>query len=165
MINARRQLGDNETQPVQKGMRIDRLVKNMTDPTRKGTETAPFRIGDEILITYRFHSTKPQSFVALEDALPAAIEVLNPNLDMFGKSYAIGEDPGVSTAALSHSEMHDSHTDLYFDDLAAGLHSYSVLARVTSAGTFEWPASQIYPMYDSRIYARTSPSTCVVKAD
>ena len=165
VLNARRQLSDNETQPVQKGMRIDRLVKNVTDPSRKGTPEAPFKLGDEILITYRFQSLKPQSFVALEDALPAGVEVLNPNLDLFGKAYSITAETGVDTAALSHSEMHDSRTDLYFDDVAAGLHSYTVLARVTSAGAFEWPAAQISPMYDSRIYARTAPGTCAVKAE
>lgn len=165
VLNARRQLSETETQPVQKGMRLDRLVKNVTDPSRKGTPEAPFKLGDEILITYRFQSSKPQSFVALEDALPASIEVLNPNLDLFGKAYSIAEESGVGTAALSHSEMHDSRTDLYFDDISAGLHSYTVLARVTSAGTFEWPAAQIYPMYDSRIYARTAPNACAVKAE
>ena len=146
-------------------MRIDRLVKNVTDPARKGTPEAPFKLGDEILITYRFQALKPESFVALEDALPASIEVLNPNLDLFGKAYSISEESGVFTAALSHSELHDSRTNLYFDDLAPGLHSYTVLARVTSAGTFEWPAAQIYPMYDSRVYARTAPATCAVKAE
>ncbi|MEI8311243.1 MAG: alpha-2-macroglobulin family protein, partial [Verrucomicrobiota bacterium] len=165
VLNARRQLANNEIQPVQKGMRIDRLVKNVTEPARIGTPDAPFKLGDEILITYRLQSLKPQSFVALEDALPAGVEVLNPNLDLFGKAYSINAETGVDTAALSHSEMHDSRTDLYFDDVAAGLHSYTVLARVTSAGTFEWPAAQIYPMYDSRIYARTAPSACVVKAE
>ena len=165
VLNARRQLANNEIQPVQKGMRIDRLVKNVTDPARMGTAEAPFKLGDEILITYRFQSLKPQSFVALEDALPAGVEVLNPDLDLFGKAYSINAETGVDTADLSHSEMHDSRTDLYFDEVAAGLHSYTVLARVTSAGTFEWPAAQIYPMYDSRTYARTAPSACVVKAE
>ncbi|MBE2205801.1 MAG: hypothetical protein IAE94_15825, partial [Chthoniobacterales bacterium] len=165
LLQAKRQLGEEERTPVQKGMRIDRFVENRTDASRKGTPEAPFRIGDEILITYRFHSEKPQSFVALEDALPAAIEVLNPNLELFGKAFAVGTESGVNVPALSHSEMHDSQTDLFFNELAAGLHSYSVLARVTSAGTFEWPAAQISPMYDSRIFARTAPSSCVVRAD
>lgn len=164
VLNATRQLTEAETQPVQKGIRIDRLVRNVTDASRQGTPDAPFRLGDEILITYRFQSSKPQNFVALEDALPAGVEVLNPNLDLFGKYYSVNADAGVAIPALSHSEMRDSRTDLYFDDLPAGLNSYTVLARVTSAGTFEWPAAQIYPMYDSRIYARTAPSTCVVKA-
>jgi uncharacterized protein YfaS (alpha-2-macroglobulin family) len=146
-------------------MRIDRLVKNVTDPSRKGTPEAPFKLGDEIFITYRFQSSKPQSFVALVDALPAGLEVLNPNLDLFGKIYPLGAENGVDTAAISHSEMHDSRTDLYFDEVPTGLHSYSVLARATSAGTFEWPAAQISPMYDSRTYARTAPDTCVVKAE
>ncbi|MFA7343537.1 MAG: alpha-2-macroglobulin family protein [Terrimicrobiaceae bacterium] len=165
VLNAKRQLPDNETQTVQKGMRIDRLVKNATDPARKGTPGAPFKLGDEILITYRFQSLKPQSFVALEDALPAGIEVLNPNLDLFGKAYSVGEEPGVFTATLSHSEMRDSRTGLYFDEIAAGLHSYTVLARVTSVGTFRWPPARISPMYDSRTHARTAPDICAVKAE
>lgn len=165
VLSAKRQLTDKEISPVQKGMRIDRFVRNVTDASRKGTPDAPFRLGDEILITYRFESSKPQSFVALEDSLPAGIEVLNPNLDLFGKYYSVNGEPGVGIASLSHSEMRDNRTDLYFDDLSSGLHSYTVLARVTSAGAFEWPSAQIYPMYDSRIYARTAPSPCVVKAE
>ncbi len=165
VLQANRQLSANDNQPVQKGMRLDRLVKNVTDPARSGTAEAPFRLGDEILITFRFQSSKPQSFVALEDALPAGVEVLNPNLDLFGKSYSVNNEANVETAQLSHSEMRDSRTNLYFDDVSAGLQSYTVLARVTAAGTFEWPAAQIFPMYDSRVYARTAPATCVVKAD
>lgn len=164
VLQARRQLPESESQPVQHGIRIDRLVRNLTDPARLGTAAAPFRLGDQILITYRFQSPKPQSFLALEDALPAAVEVLNPNLDLFGKAYAITEEPGVSVASLSHSEMHDSRTNLYFDSVPAGLHTYSILARITSAGTFTWPATQIAPMYDSRTFARTPPGTLTSKA-
>jgi uncharacterized protein YfaS (alpha-2-macroglobulin family) len=61
--------------------------------------------------------------------------------------------------------MRDSRTVLFFDEVPAGLLSCPVLARATSAGTFTWPASQISPMYDSRFYSRTAPSTCTVKAE
>jgi uncharacterized protein YfaS (alpha-2-macroglobulin family) len=67
-------------------------------------------------------------------------------------------------ASLSHSELRDSRTCLYFDSLPAGLNSYAVLARVTAAGAFEWPATQISPMYDSRTYGRTAPSKVLAKA-
>ena len=162
VLATKRQLGPTEVQPVQNGIRLDRLTKNLTDATRTGTPDAPFRLGDEILITYRFDPAKPQSFLALEDALPAAIEVLNPNLDLFGKAFAVATDPNVPTASLSHSQLRDSSANLYFDDVPAGLHTYSILARITSAGTFTWPAAQIYPMYDSHTFARTAPSLCIV---
>jgi uncharacterized protein YfaS (alpha-2-macroglobulin family) len=165
VLNARRQLAESEDAPVQKGLRLDRMVKNLTDPSRKGTPESPFRLGDELLITYRFQSSKPQSFLALEDALPAGIEVLNPNLALFAKFYQVPEEQGVATASLSHSEMRDSRTNLFFDESPAGLQSYSVLARATAAGSFTWPAAQISPMYDSRFYSRTAPATCVVKAE
>lgn len=162
-LKARRQLAEAENAPVQNGLRLDRVVKNLTDPTRKGTPESPFLLGDELLITYRFRSDKPQSFLALEDSLPACIEVLNPDLDLFGKFYKVPEETGVQTAAPSHSEMRDSRTVLFFDEVPAGLLSCPVLARATAAGTFTWPASQISPMYDSRFYSRTAPSSCSVK--
>jgi len=165
VLAARRPLAESENEPVRKGIRLDRMVKNLTDPARKGTAESPFRLGDELLITYRFQCDKPQSFLALEDALPAGVEVVNPNLALFAKAYQVPEESGVPVAMLSHSEMRDSRTDLFFDQADAGLASYSVLARATAAGTFAWPAAQISPMYDSRFYSRTAPATCSVTTE
>jgi uncharacterized protein YfaS (alpha-2-macroglobulin family) len=145
-------------------MQIERIVKNLTDPTRTGTKDAPFKLGDQVLISFRFHCDKPQSYVAVEDALPAGLEVVNPNLEMIGKFYRIPDDP-VPAAWLSFSEMRDQQTNLYFDDLPAGEQAYAILARATAAGTFAWPSTQITPMYDSRFYARTAPSTCAVVSE
>jgi len=162
VLAARRALADSDIAPVQNGLRLDRMVKNMTDPARTGSAAAPFRLGDEILITFRFQSDRPQSFLALESPLPAGIEVLNPSLALFGKFYQVPDEEGVRTASLSHSEMYDSRTALFFDEFPAGLATTSVLARATAAGTFAWPAAQISPMYDSRFYSRTAPATCTV---
>ncbi len=162
VLAARRALRADETNPVQNGIRLDRIVKNLTDPARTGSPEAPFRLGDEILISFRFKLDQAQSFLALEDALPAGLEVVNPNLALFGKLYAV--DEGNNTASLSHSAMRDSTTALYFDEAGAGLSSYAVLARATAAGSFAWPAAQISPMYDSRFNARTAPATCTIQA-
>jgi alpha-2-macroglobulin len=162
VLAARRQLAPEEQKAVDKGMRIERIVKNLTDATRTGTTQAPFKLGDQVLISFRFHSDEPQSFVAVENALPAGLEVLNPNLEMIGKFYQIPDEPGMPAAWLSFSEMRDKQTNLYFDTMPAGAQSYAILARVTAAGTFAWPSTQMSPMYDSRSYARSAPSQCVV---
>jgi len=147
---------------VSQGLTLERVVKNLTDPKRVGTPEAPIKLGDEILISYRFSTDKPQSYVALEDSLPAGLEVLNPNLAMIGKLYTLPPEEGVETAGLSFSEMRDKQTNLYFDEVAKGRWGYSVLARATAVGRFIWPATQITPMYDSRFYARSAASECVV---
>ncbi|MEO6052371.1 MAG: alpha-2-macroglobulin family protein [Chthoniobacterales bacterium] len=165
VLTAKRQLTPQEQNPVSHGLRLDRVVKNLTEVTRTGTATAPFKIGDQLLISYRFHSERPQSFVALMDELPAGIEVVNPNLQMFGKFYQVPDEPGVQTPSLSYCEMRDRQTNLYFDQIGTGSQGYAVLARATAAGTFAWPSTQITPMYDSRIYARTAPLECVVTSE
>ena len=144
------------------GLRIERVIKNVSDPARNGSAATPFKLGDQLLISYRFTAEKPQSFVAVEDLLPAGLEVVNPNLAMFGKFYSQPDEPGVVTADLSHSEMRDQQTNLYFDHLPSGTAAYSVLARATAAGTFIWPATQMQPMYDSRFFGRSPSSTCTV---
>jgi len=159
VLTARYRSGERVTPLVSQGMKIERVVKNLTDPARDGTEKAPFKLGDQVLISYRFSSDKAQSYVAVEDTLPAGLEVVNPNLALFGKYYSVPEE---GTAALSFSEMRDQQANLYFDDLPAGSSSYGVLARVTTAGQFIWPATQISPMYDSRFFGRSPSSTCVV---
>jgi uncharacterized protein YfaS (alpha-2-macroglobulin family) len=163
VLAARRSLAPAEQTAVGKGMRLERIVKNLTDPARTGTAEAPFKLGDQVLISFRFHCDTAQSYVAIEAALPAGLEVLNPNLEMIGKFYQIPDEPGAPAAWLSFSEMRDQQTNLFFDTLTAGAQSYAILARATSVGTFAWPSTQMTPMYDARAYARTAPTQCVVK--
>src|SRR6266567_5224704 len=155
-----------DTDRVDRGFRIERVVKNLTDAKRVGTSDAPLKLGDQLLVTYRLNTRKLQNFVALEDALPAGLEVVNPNLALVAKFFDLPPaDPHDRPLDLSYSELRDRATLLYFDTFAPGSGTYSVLARATAVGTFRWPATQIVPMYDSRFSGLSPSSICVVASE
>jgi uncharacterized protein YfaS (alpha-2-macroglobulin family) len=166
LMQAEYSTSDVDTDRVDRGFRIERVVKNLTDATRKGTPKAPLKLGDQLLITYRLNMRKLQNFVALEDALPAGVEVVNPNLALVGKFYQLPPpDPQDHLLELSYSEMRDRSALLYFDTVDPGSGMYSILARATAAGTFRWPATQVAPMYDSRFSGLSPSSICIISAD
>src|SRR5262249_55837483 len=155
-----------DTDRVDRGFRIERVVKNLTDPKRVGTSDSPLKLGDQLLITYRLNTRKVQNFVALEDALPGGLEVVNPNRALLGKFFKLPpSDPQDRLLGLPYSEMRDRSSLLYFDAVDPGSGTYSVLARATAAGTFRWPATQVAPMYDSRFSGLSPSSLCVISAD
>ncbi len=155
-----------ETDRVDRGFRVERVVRNLTDPKRSGSADAPFKLGDQILVTYRITTQKLQNYVALEDSLPAGLETVNPDLAMIGKFFSIPPpDPGDNLLSLSHSELRDRSTLLYFDTVSPGTGTYSILARATAAGSFRWPATQVVPMYDSRFSGLSPSSLCVISGD
>jgi len=155
-----------ETDRADRGFRVERVVRNLTDPKRSGSADAPFKLGDQILVTYRVSTQKLQSYVALEDSLPAGLETVNPDLAMIGKFFSMPPaDPGDNLLSLSHSELRDRSTLLYFDTLSPGTGTYSVLARATAAGSFRWPATQVVPMYDSRFSGLSPSSLCVISGE
>ena len=155
-----------DTPRVDHGFRVERVVHNLTEKSRDGTEGAPFRIGDQLLVTFRVFSQNQQYYVALTESLPAAFETVNPNLAQVGKFYEIPPtDPSDRLLDLSHSEIRDRSTLLYFDDFPPGPGVYSVLVRVTAAGTFRWPSAQIAPMYDARFSGLSASGLCHVSAD
>jgi alpha-2-macroglobulin len=166
LMQAEYSTSEVNTDRVDRGFRIERVVKNLTDPNRVGTSEAPFKLGDQLLITYRLNTRKLQNFVALEDALPAGLEIVNPNLALVGKFFQLPPpDPQDRLLDLSYSEMRDRSALLYFDAVNPGSGTYSVLARATAAGTFRWPATQVAPMYDSRFSGLSPSSVCVISAD
>ncbi len=89
LMHAEYSTSEVDTDRVDRGFRIERVVKNLTDATRVGTPGAPLKLGDQLLITYRLNTRKLQNFVALEDSLPAGVEVVNPNLALVGKFYQL----------------------------------------------------------------------------
>jgi alpha-2-macroglobulin len=155
-----------EIDRVDRGIRIERVVRDLTDPKRTGSAEAPFKLGDQILVTYRVNTQKTHNYVALEDLLPAGLETVNPSLAMIARFFDIPSGNGNDrTLALSYSELRDRSTLLYFNELPPGPGQYSVLARATTVGTFRWPATQILPMYDSRFSGLTPSSLCVVSEE
>ena len=166
LLQAEYSTNEVDTDRVDHGFRIERVVKNLTDASRVGTSEAPFKLGDQLLVTYRLNTRKLQNFVALEDALPAGLEVVNPNLALVAKFFQLPPpDPNDRLLGLSYSEMRDRSTLLYFDTVDPGSGTYSVLARATAAGTFRWPATQVAPMYDSRFSGLSPSSLCVISAE
>jgi alpha-2-macroglobulin len=166
LLQAEYSTDEVETDRVDRGFRVERVVRNLTDAKRTGASDAPFKLGDQILVTYRMNTRKLQNYVALEDALPAGLETVNPNLALIGKFFELPPpNERDRTLSLSHSEMRDRATLLYFDTFEPGSGTYSVLARATAAGTFRWPATQVVPMYDSRFSGLSPSSLCVVSGD
>jgi len=166
LMQAEYTLPQLDTPRVNRGIRVERVVRNLTAPARTGAAAAPFRIGDQLLVTYRMLTEKQQYYVALEDSLPAAFETVNPDIAQVGKFFDIPPaDPGDRLLDLAHSEMRDRSTLLYFDEVAPGPGVYSILVRVTAAGTFRWPATQVTPMYDSRFSGLSASSVCAVSAE
>ena len=158
--------GDSvDTDRVDRGFRVERVLRDLTDPARLGTQDAPFRLGDQILITYRLETKKLQNYVALEDSLPAGLETVNPDLALIGKFFELPEPAaGDRLLQLSHSELRDRSTLLYFDAVDPGTGTYSILARATAAGAFRWPAAQVIPMYDARFSGLSPSAICVISA-
>ena len=98
--------------------------------------------------------------VALEDALPAGVEVVNPNLALVGKFYQLPPpDPQDRLLGLSYSEMRDRAALLYFDTVDPGSGTYSILARATTAGTFRWPAGRTVSCWLPMAPSPSSPAT------
>lgn len=166
LLNAHYSLPELETARVDHGFRVERVVRNLTATKRTGTADAPIQLGDQILITYRVATQKLQNYVALEDALPAGLEIINPNIAAIGKFFELpAPDPRDRVLELSYSELRDRSALLYFDYFETGTGTYSILARATAAGTFRWPATQVTPMYDSRVSGLSASSVCVVSSE
>ncbi len=145
------------------GIRLERVVRNLSDPARDGSPGKPFQAGDRLLVSWRMFTPKVRNFVTLEDELPAGVEMVNPDLKMVAEYYQIEEPTDAKWAALSFVERRDQRTRLYFDRLASGATSYSALARVTTGGSFRWPGAWASPMYDPRSFGESPGADVRVK--
>ena len=154
---------DTNSKREDRGLRIERVLKNLTDPGRTGSSKNPLKLGDEVLITYRILNDKNHYYVAITDELAASLEVVNFNLPQISDFYSIPNDINGKQLVLDHSELRDNTSNLYFNRLNNGESSYSLLARVTSAGVFSWPASTITPMYEPRFSGLSNNSKLFVK--
>ena len=152
-----------DEQRTDRGFRVERVVVNRTDPSRKGTQTNPYRLGDELTLRFRIRSEQLHYYLALEGELPACFESVNTRLPSSASAKTSPAVEDTFEPELSNVELRDKTTCFYFDQLPPGTAVFETTVRVTSAGTFHWPATRINPMYDGRFSGTSAASMCYVE--
>ena len=145
-------------------LRLSRTLTNLTAPDRTGSEAAPFQLGDYVLISYLVEGDQTLHQLRIEEQLPAAFELVNPDLPSVRATFSIPTQTSGNQAELSYADRRGNSVSLYFDELPAGRNEYSVLVRTSGAGVFSWPAAQAAPIYDKRFRATAADGTVHSKA-
>jgi uncharacterized protein YfaS (alpha-2-macroglobulin family) len=101
-------------------------------------------VGDRVLVTLQLEVRKPAHFVAVDDALPAIFEAVNPEF----KTQAMrGPATGAGDWISDYRELRRDRALFFRNHVAPGSYTVSYLARVRAAGTVIAPAAKIEEMY------------------
>jgi uncharacterized protein YfaS (alpha-2-macroglobulin family) len=136
-------------QPRQdRGFSIVRAYHRVDDDGKlQSTDT--LHVGDRVLVTLSVDVHQPAHYLAIDDALPAVLEPLNPEFKSQETSRA------VAASSLPYMNWHSDHREfrsdraLFFSDhvYLAGRYEIRYLTRVRAAGTATAPCAKVEEMY------------------
>jgi uncharacterized protein YfaS (alpha-2-macroglobulin family) len=107
------------------------------------------RVGDLVKVVLTVTVPSEMWYVIIEDPLPAGMEALNQTL----RTSSIKD--GRATSYWMHPEYRDEKTAFFAFTLWKGVHTYSYMARATSAGVFRALPTEVYPMYVPESWGRS----------
>jgi len=116
-----------------------------------GGERVPaenLEVGDKVLVTLQVTASRPGTYAALSDPLPALFEAINPNF----ATQQTGDNVGSWTAFNSHRELREDRALFFADRLPSGPQTVRYLARVRQAGEATAPPTRVEFMYDPIVY-------------
>jgi hypothetical protein len=154
------------------GLRVQRTIQRLSpsgEPTGKelatGNRTVTLAPGDLVRVQLRVSTPTSRNYVVVDDALPAGLEPVNA-------AFATTDTGVLETAgtgsdrwwgSFNFNEMLDDRVLLFADYLREGTHTYTYVARATTAGTFVHPATQAEMMYQPSTRGRNATGTLVVE--
>ena len=153
------------------GIRIGRTYAPYVEVGTRPAATA-YKAGDLVRVTLTLTLTKERRFVAVRDPLPAGFE---PVESWFATSAATlareqdrGGEPGDWTTwwqrgGFDHVERHDDRIELFATRLSEGRHSFSYVARATTAGTFRTAPAHAEEMYVPEVFGRTATAIIEIR--
>lgn len=154
--------------PADEGIAITRAM----EPLAANTESngRPFSPGTIVKVTLRVITPQQRNFVVVEDPVPAGFQIINTSLQT--ESSELGQVLSDMSSedqrwrwwgSFNHRELHDDRVLLFADQLTAGVHTFTYLARAITPGTFAMPAAHVEMMYEPEVFGRTGSSTVEVK--
>ncbi len=131
-------------QPRQdRGFGLQRSYQKVNDDGSLGQANS-LGVGDRVLVTLQVEVRKPAHFVAVDDALPAVFEAINPDF----KTQEMRGVRGTEGNWLSdYRELRHDRALFFRNHLAPGSYAIRYLARVRAAGEVTAPPARIEEMY------------------
>lgn len=157
---------------LDQGLQVERRLQRLDSrgtpvavPLPTGNETITLESGQLVKVTLRLTSPTSRTYVVVDDALPAGLEPVNEAFATSAQGVLEEADTGSDRwwGSFTHTEMHDDRVVLFADELRAGEHTYSYVARATTTGTFEHPPAEAEMMYKPETRGHTATGTLVVE--
>lgn len=139
-------------EPKWEGLEIERSVRPLQGEGLKA--------GRRAVVTITVRTKQDRTFVAVEDPLPAGLEIVDPTFAVEGRedARALAEqgERGSYWGTFHRSEKYDDRIVLFADFLTAGEHRYSYLVQATTPGRYHAPAAWAEMMYEPEVFGRTA---------
>ena len=154
---------------LSQGLSVSRTIERIDDSGRvtgivprevNGTRT--LQSGEMVRVTLRLTSPVDRNYVVVDDPLPAGLETLNAAFATTDSEAIRGTGSTRWWGSFNHTEMRDDRVLLFADYLTRGEHTYTYVARATTAGTFIHPPVQSELMYQPEINGRNASGKLIV---
>ncbi len=137
-----------------RGYLIQRTYAKLDGQNRPQPATA-LRVGDRVLVTLTLEARQTAYFLAVDDALPAVFEAVNPE---FKSRAAAGADLAGDWVS-DHRELRADRVLFFCNQLLPGRYTIRYLARVCAAGTVTAPPAKAEEMYHPERFGLTATET------
>lgn len=148
-----------------RGIEIDRRY-SIAAGARAGQPATEVSAGDLVKVDITVASAEVRRYVAVDDPLPAGLEPVT--LDFATTRASLSSLTGAPAepwqpSVFDHHEQRDDRVTLFSDILPAGRHTYTYLARATTAGQFVAPAARAHEMYHPDVHGQSAATEVTVR--
>jgi uncharacterized protein YfaS (alpha-2-macroglobulin family) len=144
------------------------VLKSMEPLKEQPLGRTVFKAGMIVKVVLTVVSNQARNFIVVEDPLPAGFETIQSTFATTARNLTAAQERGIDESwwyrnPFNHTEMYDDRVMLFADYFPAGIHTFTYLARVTSFGDFQMPATRAEGMYEPEVFGQTSSQSIVVK--
>jgi len=157
---------DFDLAPLDRGFVVSRTyeaVGDAADVTRDADGTWHIKAGAQVRVNLSMVAESRRTHVALIDALPAGLEILNPDLATTPKNLKKSTGDRWSWSWFDHQNLRDDRAEAFSTSLGAGVYDYSYVARATTLGSFVVPPPRAEEIYSPETFGRGASDAVVVE--
>ncbi|GJM20906.1 MAG: hypothetical protein DHS20C15_08210 [Planctomycetota bacterium] len=152
------------------GFEVSRRYEAIDDPSdvrRRDDGTWVIRRGASVRVHLELLAESARHHVALVDALPSGLEVLNPDLPVSASvepvAHKLRRPWWWSWRWYEHANLRDERVEVFASSLPAGIHEYSYVARATAPGEYVLPPLFAEEMYTPETFGHGAECRVVVE--